>query len=138
LRQLRELLARGPGAPRRRSRILDPLLRWLRRLLLKAIQPYSYYQHEVDSLLLQYLTRLDRSRRDQRERLERLEELVGELITACDAIRRYAEARGDDVAEQAAAALEEAREARRVLLSLRDEPNRDTPSAAPSSPASQR
>ena len=120
MRQLRELLARGPGAPRRRSRILDPVLGWLRKLLLKALGPYSHYQHEVDSLLVQYLTRLDRSRRDHRLRLERLEALVGELITACDSIRRSAEARGDDVAEQAAAALEEAREVRRMLLALRD------------------
>lgn len=115
--QLREILSRGPGPARRTSRLREAL----RSLLLRALRPYSYYQAEVNALLIQFLTEVQQTRVTHTQQISRLEDVVEELIATCESLRRASAERSEHMAERAELALEQAHEARRMVARLADQ-----------------
>jgi SAM-dependent methyltransferase len=84
-----ELLGHGLGTdpgPR------QPLRSALRRVLLRAMRPYTHHQHLLDVELLAAVQRqgelLDHVRERDTERIERLEQIARELIRTAESLRR--------------------------------------------------
>ncbi len=91
-----ETLRRRPSAataPGRRPRA------FLRRMLLRALRPYSHHQHELDTQLVAALRHQQAGMERHTEQIERLEELARELILTAESLRRAsADAAGDAAA----------------------------------------
>lgn len=91
-----ETLKRGPGAatiPGRGPRA------FLRRVLLRALRPYTHHQQELDTLLVAALRGQQVGLERHTEEIERLEELARELILTAESLRRAsADAAGDAAA----------------------------------------
>ncbi|HEY2282784.1 MAG TPA: methionine biosynthesis protein MetW [Solirubrobacteraceae bacterium] len=92
-----ETLRRGTGAAHMSGR--GPRA-FLRRLMLRALRPYTHHQHELDGLLVAALRHQQAGLERHTEQIERLEELARELILTAESLRRA----GADAAEDAAAA----------------------------------
>lgn len=83
LAQLRELVARGP-VPMDAHSVPARARRRLRSALLRALRPYSYYQYEINSLVLSLLGEKARENR----RVWRLEVMAEDLVVAVESLRR--------------------------------------------------
>jgi SAM-dependent methyltransferase len=90
-----ELLERGPGRAARRR---QPLRGLARRIMLRAMRPFSYHERMLDAEIVAALRRhegafqrqeavLEKLAERTDERLERLEHLARELIFTADALR---------------------------------------------------
>ncbi len=80
-----ETLRRGAGAapmPGRGPRA------FLRRIMLRALRPYTHHQHELDTQLVAALRHQQAGLERHTEQIERLEELVRELILTAESLRR--------------------------------------------------
>jgi SAM-dependent methyltransferase len=72
---------------------------FLRRLLLRALRPYTHHQHELDTQLVAALRHQQSAIERHTEQIERLEELARELILTAESLRRAsADAAGDAAA----------------------------------------
>ncbi len=92
-----ETLRRRPGAvsaPGRGPRA------FMRRVLLRALRPYTHHQHELDTQLVAALRSQQAGLERHTEQIERLEELARELILTAESLRRASA----DAAEDAATA----------------------------------
>jgi SAM-dependent methyltransferase len=91
-----ETLRRHPGAvpaPGRGPRT------FMRRVLLRALRPYTHHQHELDTQLVAALRYQQSALERHTEQIERLEELARELILTAESLRRAsADAAADAVA----------------------------------------
>jgi hypothetical protein len=87
-----EKLRRGPGVSPATGRTPRGLAR---RILLRALRPYTHHQHELDAQLVAVLGEQQAAIERHAEQLERLEELARELILTVETLRREA-ARADD------------------------------------------
>jgi SAM-dependent methyltransferase len=83
LAMLRTLLDRGPF-PIQADTVPAKAKAKARSLLLRALRPYSYYQHEVDTVVLSCLAAYEHDS----HRIEMLESLVEDLILALESLRR--------------------------------------------------
>jgi SAM-dependent methyltransferase len=91
-----ETLRRGPGAataPGRGPRA------FLRRVLLRALRPYTHHQHELDTQLVAALRGQQAAVERHTEQIERLEELARELILTAESLRRASADAAGDAAE---------------------------------------
>jgi SAM-dependent methyltransferase len=71
----------------------------MRRVLLRALRPYTHHQHELDTQLVAALRSQQAGRERHTEQIERLEELARELILTAESLRRAsADAAGDAAA----------------------------------------
>ena len=106
-----ELLGRGMGTAPGRGR---PLRSALRRVLLRAMRPYTHHQRVLDVELLAALKHqealLDRVRKRDGERIERLEDIARELIHTAECLRRAASDAARDAARDARDAARDATE----------------------------
>jgi SAM-dependent methyltransferase len=84
-----ELLGRGPAGARAPMR---PLRRALRRVLLRAMRPFTHHQRELDTEIVAALGRqqaeLEHLRERHSEQIELLEQLARELILTAESLRR--------------------------------------------------
>jgi 2-polyprenyl-3-methyl-5-hydroxy-6-metoxy-1,4-benzoquinol methylase len=108
-----ELLQRGPElAP---GRPQGGLRGALRRLVLRAIGPYTHYQRELDGEMVGAMSRLWESQEHVAERhgeqIERLEQLARELILTAESLRRATAGVAEEAAEVAAGVAESMRRA---------------------------
>lgn len=83
LARLRDLLERGPF-PARGDTLKARLRRGVRNGVLRALRPYTHYQHEIDTILAGYLG----GHEQDAHRIEMLEMLVDDLIGTIGALRR--------------------------------------------------
>jgi SAM-dependent methyltransferase len=71
----------------------------MRRVLLRALRPYTHHQHELDTQLVAALRSQQTGLERHTEQIERLEELARELILTAESLRRAsADAAGDAAA----------------------------------------
>lgn len=61
---------------------------FLRRVLLRALRPYTHHQHELDTQLVAALRHQQAGLERHTEQIERLEELARELILTAESLRR--------------------------------------------------
>ena len=80
-----ETLRRGPGAAPAPGRTPRGLMR---RLLLRALRPYTHHQHELDATIVAALRHQQAGLDRHAEQIERLEELARELILTAESLRR--------------------------------------------------
>lgn len=72
---------------------------FLRRVLLRALRPYTHHQHELDTQLVAALRSHQAGLERHAEQIERLEELARELILTAESLRRASvDAAGDAAA----------------------------------------
>ena len=92
-----ETLRRRPGAVPASGRGLRALMR---RVLLRALRPYTHHQHELDTQLVAALRHEQSALERHTEQIERLQELARELILTAESLRRA----NADAAQDAATA----------------------------------
>lgn len=83
LARLRDLLERGPF-PARSDTFKARVRRGARNAVLRALRPYTHYQHEIDTIMASCLGGYEHDT----HRIEMLERLAEDLIAAVDALRR--------------------------------------------------
>jgi SAM-dependent methyltransferase len=83
LARLRELLDRGPF-PASGDTLKARIRRGIRSAVLRALRPYTYYQQEVDSILVSCLGAYEHDT----HRIEMLEAMAEDLIAAVESLRR--------------------------------------------------
>jgi O-antigen chain-terminating methyltransferase len=86
-------------------------------------KPYAHYQHEVDTVVAEYLAYQEQLSLRHSHQISRVENLVKELIATSESLRRSLRDQGDHLSARAEQAVAQSRETWEMLHTLHDQLN---------------